>query len=161
MAHFVATTATAGVLSPTDKQIIDDLSGPGTVLSIVWFHLLPQPASSGTPAVADTSSASYISKARFIFNFDRLNIPNTTLSGKLYVRGMVSANNGDVRLYNVTDAVELAAINFTELTFTTKTVNLSGLPASGVKVVEVQMRRNVVGTTVTVETASCDFLLSA
>ena len=33
-----------------------------------------------------------------------LNIPDTVLSGKMYARGMVSAGNGDIRLYNVTDA---------------------------------------------------------
>ena len=162
MAHFEATTSTAGVLSAADKQIIDDLSGAGTVLSIVWFHLLPQPASSGTPANAQEGSPSYAAKARFIFNFDRLNIPNTTLSGKIYARAYLgSAGSGDVRLYNVTDATELGVINYTETSATTKEATLSSIPTSGTKIIEVQVRKASGPGNTIVETASCDFLLSS
>ena len=133
----------------------------GVTQSIVWFHLLPQPASSGTPSDASSTASAYESKARFLFNFDRLNVPGTTLSGKFYVRGRVNSGNGDVRLLNVTNGVELAVVNFTETSETTKEASLSGVPTSGIKLVEIQMRRNTLGTTITVVSASTDFVLNS
>lgn len=161
MAVFPGTDTVPGTLSPADKQKLDDLSQGGSVLSLVWFHLIPQPGSSGTPNDATSTGASYEVRARFIFNFDRLNIPNTTLAGKMYARGMVNANEGDVRIFNVTDGQEMGVINFTETVLTTKEVALSNIPTSGTKVLEFQMRRNAGGTTVTVQTSSCDFILSS
>lgn len=161
MGEFPATTTVAGILSATDKTKLDNLTGAGVVNSIVWFHLLPQPASSGTPSTASESGVSYVTKARFVFNFDRLNIADTILGGKLYARGMVPAGNGDIRLFNVTDSVEFAVINFTESSFTTKSADLSSLPASGIKVCEVQMRKVAGAGTLSIETASCDFVLTS
>lgn len=161
MATFPGTTAVPGTLSPADKQKIDDISQGGSVLSIVWFPLIPQPGSSGTPSDASSTGAAYEVRAKFLFNFDRLNIPNTTLAGKMYARGMVNANDGDVRLFNATDGQELGVINFTELVLTNKEVVLTNIPASGTKLVEYQMRRNAGGTTITAEAASCDFILSS
>ncbi len=161
MAVFPGTENVPGTLSPADKQKIDDLSQGGSVLSIVWFPLIPQPGSSGTPNDATSTGAAYEVRARFIFNFDRLNIPNTTLSGKMYCRGMVNANDGDVRLYNATDGQEMGMINFTELALTNKEVTLSNVPTSGTKLIEFQMRRNAGGTTITAEASSCDFVLAS
>jgi hypothetical protein len=160
MATFPATQTVDGILVAADKVKIDGFfNQPAVIQNLVWFHLLPQPASSGGPASASETGGTYAAKARFLFNFSRLNIPNTVLSGKLYVRGMVSAGNGDIRLFNVTDAVELGVINYTEVSMTTKEVNLASLPVTGTKVVEVQMRKPAAGT-ITVESASCDFVLS-
>lgn len=161
MAEFPATTAVSGKLSAADKQKLVDLAASGAVLSIVWFHLLPQPASNGTPANTTESGVSYVTKARFIFNFDRLNISNTTLSGKMYARGLVGSGNGDIRLFNVTDSVELGVINFTETIATTKSIDLTGLPTTGTKVLECQLRKPAGSGAVTIESASCDFLLSS
>jgi hypothetical protein len=161
MADFPATQAVNGVMSGADKAKLDGFfNQPAVVQNMVWFHLLPQPASSGTPANATESGASFAAKARFLFNFGRLNIPNTVLSGKLYARGLVSATNGDIRIYNVTDAVEMGLINFTELVMTTKEVALTPIPTSGTKVIEFQMRKSGAGS-ITIESGSCDFVLAS
>jgi hypothetical protein len=163
--HALATADPGGVpgfLTAADKKKIDDLNVPGQVQLLQWFHLLPQPASSSTPASATESSPNYAAKARFLFNFARLDLSGTTRSGQLYVRGMVASQNGDVRVFNVTDNVEMAVINFTELVMTTKSVViLSGdIPTSGIKVCEIQMRKVGAGV-ITVESSSCDFLLTS
>lgn len=163
--HALATPDPGGVpgfLTAADKKKLNDLQVPGQVQLLQWFHLLPQPASSSTPASATESSPAYAAKARFLFNFDRLNLSGTTRSGQLYVRGMVASNNGDVRIFNVTDGVEMAVISFTELVMTTKSVViLSGvIPISGIKVCEIQLRKAGAGV-ITVESSSCDFLLTS
>jgi len=161
--HAIATpgpTGVAGFLSGTDKKKIDDIAVPNQVQVLQWFHLLPQPGASGTPNNATQNGTTYEARARFLFNFDRLNRQGTTLSGNMYARAMVSANNGDIRLYNVTDGVQLAVINFTELTMTSKLQALASIPTTGLKVVEVQFRRNGVGGTLTCEAASADFVLT-
>jgi hypothetical protein len=133
----------------------------GGVQTVVWFHLLPQPASSGSPSDASEGGASFASKARFLFNFDRLNLSGTTLSGKLYARGRTPSGNSDIRLYNVTDAVELGIINYTETVDTSKSTNLSSLPTSGLKLVEVQMRRTSGASNFIIVSSSCDFILTS
>jgi hypothetical protein len=165
--HPIATADPGGVpgfLSGADKKKLNDLAASvgasGSNVIVMWFPLLPQPSSAGTPASASTASASYEVKARFLFNFDRLNIPGMTKSGKLYVRGMVNAGNGNVKLVNVTDAADLGIINFTETVFTTKEVLLGAIPASGTKIIEIQMQRVTGGTTITVEASSADLVLT-
>lgn len=154
----------AGFVDPADKKKLNDLNVTNQVQILQWFQLLPQPASSGTPVNADSTSAAYEAKARFLFNFARLNIQGTTLSGNMYVRARITGGgspNGDIRVYNVTDGQQLGVINFTEGAFTTKTQALANIPTTGVKVVEIQMRRNVVGSTLACEAASCDFVLTS
>jgi len=135
-------------------------SQSGGVQSIVWFHLLPQPASSGSPSNATEGGTSYAAKARFLFNFARLNLSGTTLSGKLYANGRTPSTSSDIRLYNVTDGVELGVINYTETVDTTKEVVLASLPTSGTKIVEVQMRRPTGPGNFVIVSASCDFILT-
>lgn len=159
---FPATPAVAGTLSAADKQKINDLETAGAVLAMVWFHLLPQPASSGTPANAVETGAPYAVKARFLFDFTRLNIPNTVLSGKLYARGFVTFGNGDIQLFNVTDGVEMGVINYSELEATNKTsAPLTPIPTSGLKMIEVRLRKVAGAGPLTIETASADFVLSS
>jgi hypothetical protein len=136
-------------------------SQSGGVQTVVWFHLLPQPASSGSPSDASEGGVSFASKARFLFNFDRLNLSGTTLSGKIYARGRTPSGNSDIRLFNVTDAVQLGIINFTETVDTTKSADLASLPASGTKLVEVQMRRTSGAGNFIIVSSSCDFILTS
>lgn len=163
MAHFPATVSEAGVLSASDKAKLDNLNISSQVQIFQWFHLLPQPASSGTPSNATSTSSSYSSKARFLFDFGRLNLSGTSLSGKMYVNGYVSGAglSGNIRLYNVTDGIEMGLITYTETAATIKTVALTSIPTSGIKIVEIQMRRITPGTTITVVSASADFVLTA
>lgn len=161
MAHFPADPAVAGILSAADKTKLDTLSSLASGDAILYetYQIFPIPKESGAVTEASSSSSSYETKARFLLVRDKFTRTGCTFVGKLYVRGMVSAagKNGDVRIFNVTDATELGVINFTELTFTLKTVDMSSLPASGNKEIEIQFRKNTTGTTLSVDLLTIEF----
>lgn len=155
--HAVATPSAAGFMSAADKSKIDNVNLSGEVQVFDSQHLLPAAGTSAAPVAASTASSTYEVRARTIVSFDRLNQSGTTSAGKLYVYGRVDTANGDVQLWNATDATELGAVNFTETVNTLKPVTLSNLPATGDKVIELRIRGNT-GATITVEAASFDLV---
>ena len=148
-------------MAKVQAKQIDGIAAVSSGDAILYetYAIFPLPKESGTVANATTSSDDYETKARFLLIRDKFTRTGCVFVGKLYVRGMVSAagKNGDVRVHNVTNDVQLGVINFTETAFTLKSVDLSGLPASGNKEIEVQFRKNTTGTTLTVDLLTVEF----
>ena len=142
MATFQATTSDPGTLSAADKVKLDNTNVEGDIQNLDAINFIPQPASSGAVTETTEGSSSYSAKARCLYNFSKLVRSGATVSGTMYVRASVPSGSGYVRVYNVTDGQEMAAINFTETSATTKSAALTNIPPSGVKLMEIQMRKS-------------------
>lgn len=130
---------------------------PNEVVTCNTINVLPQPATNGTVLNATTTSTSYDVKARFLLDFSTLVKTGATVVGTMHVRAFINTNNGDARIYNATDSQEMAALNFTETSATTKSATMSNVPTSGVKLIEFQMKRNGVTGTLEAVGAAMDF----
>lgn len=130
------------------KQIAGILAtAPGDAVLYETQKSFPTPKESGTVAAATTSSGTYEVKDRYLLRRDKFIRVDCTFAGILFVRGKVPATrNGDVRLFNETDSVELGTIHFTETTYTLKSVVLTSLPSSGDKIITFDMRMNTAGS---------------
>lgn len=127
---------------PIYNPAVDRISGENQF--VVHINLIPASATGAGPSAASETGAAYVVKQRTYVDFDLFDLSDTTIKGKLDCRGFVPnlSSNGDIRVFNATDGVELGAINFTETTPTQKSVALSSIPTSGLKLIELQMRKN-------------------
>ena len=130
----------------------------------VHLNLIPTSATGSGPSSAVESGAAYVVKARSLLNFSNFNLTGIAIKGQSNIIGYMPAGNGDgdVRIFNATDGVSLGSVNYTEVSPTLKTLTLSSIPTSGIKQLELQMRRNTgTGTGFTVDTASLVFFAEA
>ena len=137
-----ATASVAGVMSADDKNRVDTYIGSGASGRMIDVHFIPNAGTTNAPEETYTNNANYEIRQKILVDFSHLGAGSRAgdLHARAYVTG--SSPNGDVRLYNATDNVELGAVNFTEGSATTKSATLSSIPASGVKLIECQIRRN-------------------
>ena len=138
----------------------------GDALGFSMLHLLPQPATgSSTPGTAKGNNASFGVRAIAIFDFDLLQKVGVVAAGKLIFSAQMSAagNVGEVRLFNRTDATVLAlkTVPAGTTSFTLFEEPLTSIPASGIKILELQMRRVSGGGNVEVEAAMAEFVQEA
>ena len=106
------------------------------------FQLLPSATALGTPDEPQTTSSTFSVKNQMMLDFGSLAAGGSTLSGTFSVLCRCSeGSSGEVRLFNVTDAQALATISVTETTDTVKSAALTNIPASGIKMVTVEMKR--------------------
>lgn len=156
----LATTSVAGILSASDKTRIDTYIGSGAIRGSMHVHFVPYSGTTNAPAEAYTNSSNYEVRQRLLVDFDDLGAG--TRSGHILARAYVTGStpSADVRIYNATDYVELGVVNFTEGSATTKSAALSSVPASGVKLLELQIRRTN-GTWLYVVCADADFSVSS
>ena len=106
---------------------------PGFFSSTVLFSC------AGTPP--KTNSAIYVLLSNTLLNFGDLYYSSIKVIFRVRARMVTSGGSGDIRIYNATDAVELAAANFTSTSWIWQNIDISSVvPTTGLKELEIHYR---------------------
>lgn len=131
---------------------------PEDILKVV-YAIFPVIRENGALSVVTVANGNYEARWRGFVDFSRFAKTVSSPAGKLLVSGKVNSGNADIRVFNESDGVELAVINFTETDFTLKTAAFANVAAlTGYKKITLEMRRNMPGTIFSIDLASVEIM---
>lgn len=138
----------------------------GGAFGFATIALLPQPAAgNSTPGSAQANGAAFGVRGISIFNFDLLSGAGVVQAGELIVsiKGSSAGTEGEIRLFNRTDGQDMGTIAMPAGTtaFTLFTTDLINIPATGRKIIEIQMRRSAGGGNIQCEAAVVEMVQEA